>query len=129
MNTLFTAIILTPIVEYTIHLGLHLIKNKTHKNHHTEVHTNNNRIERLPLIIAYICLYMRYYIIGFGFLQYWMIHSLIHFYPQYLPKYIVRHHLNHHKNPSVCFAICAPCIDVLFGTDSTILSINDKINM
>lgn len=114
---LFVSIVIVPLIEYIIHRGLHIIKNKTHKNHHIEVYQDRNKIEYLPLIIAFVCYNIKWNLVCFGFLQYWLIHTLIHFYPRFLPKFIVDNHIRHHNNHWKCFAVSNPYIDILFGTN------------
>tara|TARA_R110002096_G_scaffold387285_2_gene581452 strand:+ start:883 stop:1257 length:375 start_codon:yes stop_codon:yes gene_type:complete len=117
--SLFHITITIPLFEYGIHYALHMINNKTHKEHHIENHNKKNKIEKYILWVIPPLLYSELTVLrvlSLGLFQYWLVHTLIHFYPKYLPKMIVNHHITHHNNPNCNYAVSNPYIDIIFRT-------------
>ena len=108
-------LVLGPIAEWATHLFLHKTNNFIHNNHHENYNNNEVTVEIFPLVISYVAYIYGYNFVVYGYIRYWIVHSLIHFYPEYLPK-LTKHHLTHHKYKNYNFAVSSIWPDYLFGT-------------
>ena len=120
LNYFFFYFILFPIIEYFIHYLLHITDNWIHKKHHIKYHTNTFSIEKTPIILSIICIYLQYYHSANCFLIYWIIHTTIHLKPQWVP-YLYKHHHLHHKYNKYNYSVSAIWPDYLFNTKYTLL--------
>lgn len=122
-------IITWPIIEYSIHYGLHKFNNKKHKLHHIEAHTlypnNFNSLAYIePFYITLpIFYYLRCYSIFLGLAWYYTVHTIIHFKPELLPD-LSKHHSIHHHYPHLNYGVTTPIIDIIMCTKKILNNLN-----
>ena len=112
---IFFCLIISPIGEWVAHYILHSINNKRHFIHHERHRLNIVTPEKTPLIISAFAYYFGYYYIVFGFMRYWIVHTLIHFYPEYVPR-LTEHHNTHHQYSKYNLAVSSIWPDMIFRT-------------
>jgi hypothetical protein len=118
LSSIIFFFIIFPISEYIIHYLLHYTNNYIHKKHHIKYHTNHFSIEKTPLFLFSIFIYLQYFHIAISFIIYWTIHTIIHLKPKLLPILYKHHHL-HHKYNNCNYAVTTIWPDYLFNTIKT----------
>jgi hypothetical protein len=112
---IFYFMFIYPVIEWSIHYFLHVLKEQKHKKHHILFFKNAVRVEKWPIAFIGLGCYLRIYIMIMSFSYYFIIHTCTHKYPKLFPR-LTAHHITHHNNKHYNFCVCAIWPDKLFKT-------------
>jgi sterol desaturase/sphingolipid hydroxylase (fatty acid hydroxylase superfamily) len=113
-------IFIHPLNEYYAHILLHKYEMRNHKRHHINYHKSLKdktklKIEKWPFVAFIIANLISFDIMSYGFLIYFVNHTIIHLKPHWMPK-VSKHHVIHHKYNDCNYCVSTRWPDYLLGT-------------